>query len=444
MGERAAAAREQLPPTFRQSFPSAFNEVLDGLHDLLPSRDQARKRVGAPLRRSRIERRERPGGAPRLDSRWESRRSGRAHSLSADGVPESQDQNRSSRCSSPWYSRNSIALPSFIRQTCTSGNDAETPFVVHSSGIIATHWYRPQRRVAVPPVACTTGGTTTSGRAHLDLARPELGPLGNAYREYAVLEVRLDLVRLELPAQDEGASVLGSLHVRVERFDPRRHVDHHIAFDEQAVPVGLDVEPVLRDARHLRLYRDPVAVLEDIDGRSQHERLLARLRLDFSRLALRDFLSCCHARLHRSSIHCDLPRPRGLATLDRDLEHAVAVLRVDSAGVHVIGQGDDAPELPIEPFLPVVVGRLVDGHFAVPGHSEQVLLDGDIQALRIEARGEEIHVHPLGGGPDVNGRERAPSCGADAGRQRPAAEELVHLALEAPELVEKVYIETAP
>src|SRR5206468_11922344 len=77
MGERAAAAREQLPPTFRQAFPSAFNEVLDGLHDL---------------------------------------------------IPESQDQNRSSRCSSPWYSRNSIALPSFIRQTCTSGNDAEIPF----------------------------------------------------------------------------------------------------------------------------------------------------------------------------------------------------------------------------------------------------------------------------------------------------------------------------
>src|SRR5439155_15114598 len=64
MGERAAAAREQLLPTFRQAFPSAFNEVLDGLHDLLPSSDQARKLVGAPLRQSRIERRGRPGGAP--------------------------------------------------------------------------------------------------------------------------------------------------------------------------------------------------------------------------------------------------------------------------------------------------------------------------------------------------------------------------------------------
>ena len=35
MSERAAAARKQFPPTFRQAFPSAFNEVLDGLHDLL-------------------------------------------------------------------------------------------------------------------------------------------------------------------------------------------------------------------------------------------------------------------------------------------------------------------------------------------------------------------------------------------------------------------------
>src|SRR5207244_12909320 len=130
------------------------------------------------------------------------------------------------------------------------------------SGIIATHRYRPQRRVAVPPVACTTGGTTTSGRAHLDLARPELGPLGNAYREYAVLEVRLDLVRLEFRAQDEAASILGGLHVRVERFDPCRHVNHEIAFDEQAVPVGLDFETLLRDARHLCLHRDPVIILE--------------------------------------------------------------------------------------------------------------------------------------------------------------------------------------
>src|SRR5438034_1212348 len=121
------------------------------------------------------------------------------------------------------------------------------------------------------PAVCTTGRATMSGRAYLDLARPKFGPLGNAYREHALLEVRLD----------------------------------------------------------------------------------------------------------RSSIHCDLPRPRGLATLDRDLEHPVAVLRVDPVRVHVIGQGDHAPELPIEPFLPIVVGCLVDGHLAVSGHREQVLLDGD-------------------------------------------------------------------
>ena len=37
------------------------------------------------------------------------------------------DQKRSSRCSSPWYSQNAVALPFFSRHTWTSGNDADTP-----------------------------------------------------------------------------------------------------------------------------------------------------------------------------------------------------------------------------------------------------------------------------------------------------------------------------
>ncbi len=50
-------------------------------------------------------------------------RPGRARRHHGLGV----DQKRSSRCSSPWYSQNSVAFPFFSRHTWTSGNDADTP-----------------------------------------------------------------------------------------------------------------------------------------------------------------------------------------------------------------------------------------------------------------------------------------------------------------------------
>src|SRR5512134_2708137 len=36
MGQRAAAARKQLPPAFRQSFPRALYQVLEGFHGVSP------------------------------------------------------------------------------------------------------------------------------------------------------------------------------------------------------------------------------------------------------------------------------------------------------------------------------------------------------------------------------------------------------------------------
>src|SRR5207248_11232519 len=113
----------------------------------------------------------------------------------------------------------------------------------------------------------------SSLRVYFYPARANLRPLWDAHRQYSVLETRGDPVGFKLTAQDKSPPVLRGLQVRIKCGHPRRHIELHIAFDEQLVVVGLDIEPVLGHARHFRLHRNLIRVLEDINRR-KHWRFL--------------------------------------------------------------------------------------------------------------------------------------------------------------------------
>lgn len=104
----------------------------------------------------------------------------------------------------------------------------------------------------------------------------------------------------------------------------------------------------------------------------------------------------------------NLARSRGLAPLDADLHDAVGIFRMHSLRVHVFGQADHPPEFAAEALLTVVFRLLPDLDLALARHREQILLDGDVEALGIEARGEELDVHPLRRLTDVDRRKAAP------------------------------------
>src|ERR1700756_3673137 len=140
---------------------------------------------------------------------------------------------------------------------------------------------RPMRRRPKPGRSCKrSAGPFSSGHLDLDLARTELYPLRNAHRQQAIFETGCNLGGLELAAQGEASPVLRGPQVRVKGGHPRRQIERDVAFDRQTVPIGLDVESLLRDAGHLRLYRNLMHVLEDIDRGDQYYVSFARPAFD--------------------------------------------------------------------------------------------------------------------------------------------------------------------
>src|ERR1700739_1533011 len=74
-------------------------------------------------------------------------------------------------------------------------------------------------------------GPFSSGHLDLDLARTELYPLRNAYRQQAVLETGYNLGGIELAAQGEASPVLGGPQIRVKGGHPCRQVERDVALD---------------------------------------------------------------------------------------------------------------------------------------------------------------------------------------------------------------------
>src|SRR5207302_834005 len=125
---------------------------------------------------------------------------------------------------------------------------------------------------------------TGSALARLGTAAAALGARP-AERHASALERGLDVGSLQLPAQDEAAPIDGRAHVGVHRLGVLGQLELHIAFEQQRVAVHADVEPLPGHSGHVRLERDPLAVLVDVDGRP-HPRLGASARL-LDRSALR-------------------------------------------------------------------------------------------------------------------------------------------------------------
>src|SRR3954469_21180106 len=73
------------------------------------------------------------------------------------------------------------------------------------------------------------------------------------------------------------------------------------------------------------------------------------------------------------SIERDHSRLGRLFALHRDLQHAVAVARVDPVGISVLEQRDGSPELAGETLTPVIRGLVVYGHLPLSGNGEQIL-----------------------------------------------------------------------
>ena len=97
--------------------------------------------------------------------------------------------------------------------------------------------------------------------------------LGDAQRQHAVLQVGLDLRRIEFAAQRERAAVARHAHLGVHRFQAVGRLRRDLAFDQQRVGFDLHVEPILRHAGHVGQQRDAGPVFEHID-RGQHGALL--------------------------------------------------------------------------------------------------------------------------------------------------------------------------
>src|SRR6266850_888399 len=127
----------------------------------------------------------------------------------------------------------------------------------------------------------------------------------------------------------------------------------------------------------------------------------------------------------------DLARLCRLAPVDSDLHDAVAVLRLDALRIDILRQADHPAEFSAEAFLPVICCLLADRDVAFSGDGQQALLDGNVELLGIDPRGEQIHVHLFGCVADVDRRERAARQRADS----PGA--------AAAELVEQRVLETS-
>src|SRR6185437_15492402 len=129
-----------------------------------------------------------------------------------------------------------------------------------------------------------------------------------------------------------------------------------------------------------------------------------------------------------------------LLLADADSQAASGVPRRDVVGIGLLRQLDDAPEGADEPLLRigarVVAGRLRLQARAFAADGQQSLVDGQVQALRIDARRERNDLDRDVGRADVDLRERAGAPGTYAGRE--PAEQPRHLALQAVELAEKV------
>src|SRR5438105_2502189 len=140
-------------------------------------------------------------------------------------------------------------------------------------------------------------------------------------------------------------------------------------------------------------------------------------------------------------VELDRARLRRFLALDRDLQHAIPVTRLDPVGVHVLGEGDDAAEITAEALAAVVGRRLVWRQLSLAGHGKQVLLYRKLDLLRIKARGEKVDPEAVGRRPHVNRGECSPRDGANARRRRPLVEEIVDLLLQAPEVLEQAALE---
>ena len=85
------------------------------------------------------------------------------------------------------------------------------------------------------------------------------------------------------------------------------------------------------------------------------------------------------------------------------MQYAVGIARIDLFRIHILWQRDHAPKGSAETLPAVVLRALRHFDIPLPRYGEQVLLNGDIQCLRIESGGEEIDIDAIACGPNVDG-----------------------------------------
>src|SRR5437870_9630210 len=147
----------------------------------------------------------------------------------------------------------------------------------------------------------------------------------------------------------------------------------------------------------------------------------------------------CRSWLTSWLLNLDLAWPRRFVALQADLQYPVAILGVDAVRIYVFRQGDHATKLSVKAFLPVVGRFFLDRQAPLAGDQQQVLLNREIDALRIQARSEQVDVHGIRGGAYIGGWESPTRNRADARGRCPAAKELVHVLLHPSELIEQAF-----
>src|SRR6185369_9091735 len=157
-----------------------------------------------------------------------------------------------------------------------------------------------------------------------------------------------------------------------------------------------------------------------------------------SRGALVCLLTAVVSLIFASLLNVDAPGLGGLAALDADMQHAIAVFRAHRTGIDIVGQRDDAPEAAAEAFVDVRRGlglgrRQLARTFA--GHGQDALFDLHVDAGRVNTGCEGIDLDRLRCRTDVQGRKAATGKAADAGRD---VEVLPHFVLQAFQLGEEV------
>src|SRR5690625_140040 len=161
-----------------------------------------------------------------------------------------------------------------IRMACTpSGECGLTLYLVKWGlrGVLSSA--KAKRGGLFGPPPCRFRCDFTVSASDLDAARFVLLAPGNPEREYAVVEMRLDLAVVQLPAEAESALVAVAANLRGRRLRFRRQFHFDIALDGEDVVVHLDVQTVRRNAGHVRRQRDAILVFDDIH-RGQHDVLL--------------------------------------------------------------------------------------------------------------------------------------------------------------------------